>query len=42
MKSYSLHPGNIFETGLSKNLVDPDWPHVMSLSEKAGKCLPMK
>jgi len=34
--SFSLHPGNIFETSLGANLVDPDWPFVMGLFTKAG------
>jgi NAD(P)-dependent dehydrogenase (short-subunit alcohol dehydrogenase family) len=35
--AFSLHPGNIHETGLGENLVDPDWPYVMSLFEKLGR-----
>jgi NAD(P)-dependent dehydrogenase (short-subunit alcohol dehydrogenase family) len=37
VSAFSLHPGNIFGTGLGANLVDPDWPYLMGLFDKAGR-----
>jgi NAD(P)-dependent dehydrogenase (short-subunit alcohol dehydrogenase family) len=37
---FSLHPGMIMETNLAANLVNPDWPMVLGLFEKAGRAAP--
>lgn len=40
IQALSLHPGNIFNTGLTEHLADADWPTILKRFDDAGRKQP--